>query len=74
VKRFVLLAARVATPTELLENGFVVIEGGSVNEVGSGVPPATAIAVDLGDLLIAPGFVDVHVHGGGGTQVNCPTR
>ena len=74
MKRFVLLAARVATPTELLENGFVVIEGGSVNEVGSGVPPATAIAVDLGDLLIAPGFVDVHVHGGGGTQVNCPTR
>lgn len=74
MKRFVLLAARVATPTELLENGFVVIEGGSVNEVGSGAPPSTAVAVDLGDLLIAPGFVDVHVHGGGGTQVNCPTR
>jgi N-acetylglucosamine-6-phosphate deacetylase len=74
VKRFALLAARVATPTELLENGFVVIEGGSVSEVGSGAPPATATAVDLGDMLIAPGFVDVHVHGGGGAQVNCPTR
>ncbi len=30
--------------------------------------------VDLGDVLIAPGFVDLHVHGGGGAQVNCPTR
>jgi N-acetylglucosamine-6-phosphate deacetylase len=74
VKRFVLLAARVATPTQLLENGFVVIEGGSVSEVGSGAPPAMATAMDLGDMLIAPGFVDVHVHGGGGAQVNCPTR
>jgi N-acetylglucosamine-6-phosphate deacetylase len=74
VKRFVLVAARVATPTELLENGFVVIEGGSVSEVGFGAPPTTATAVDLGDMLIAPGFVDVHVHGGGGAQVNCPTR
>ena len=35
MKRFVLLAARVATPTQVLENGFVVIEGGSVSEVGN---------------------------------------
>ncbi len=72
--RLVLVAARVATPTELLEDGFVVIDGGSVSEVGVGAPPATATVVDLGDTLIAPGFVDVHVHGGGGAQVNCATR
>jgi len=74
VRRFALAAARVATPTELLENGFVVIEGGSVSEVGHGIPPATSTTIDLGDMLIAPGFVDVHVHGGGGAQVNCATR
>jgi len=74
VKRFVLTAARVATPTELLENGFIVIEGGSVSEVGCGSGPTTTTTVDLGDMLIAPGFVDVHVHGGGGAQVNCATR
>lgn len=27
-------------------------------------------SVDLGDRLLAPGFVDVHVHGAAGTQVN----
>lgn len=26
--------------------------------------------IDLGDRLVVPGFVDVHVHGGGGSQVN----
>ena len=69
-----LAAARVATPVELLENGFIVIEGGSVSEVGRGSRPTTTTTVDLGDMLIAPGFVDVHVHGGGGAQVNCATR
>jgi len=70
----VLAAARVATPTEVLENGFIFIEGGSVSEVGCGSGPTTTTTVDLGDMLIAPGFVDVHVHGGGGAQVNCATR
>ena len=74
MKGFVLVAARVATPIELLENGFVVVEGGSVRDVGCGAPPTVGTVVDLGDTLIAPGFVDVHVHGGGGAQVNCPTR
>jgi N-acetylglucosamine-6-phosphate deacetylase len=71
---YVLSAKRVATPSEILEDGFVVVEGGSVREVGRGDPPARATHVDLGDMLIAPGFIDVHVHGGGGAQVNCATR
>ena len=45
-----------------------------MSEVGVGSGPTTTTTVDLGDMLIAPGFVDVHVHGGGGAQVNCATR
>ena len=45
-----------------------------MSEVGCGSAPTTTTTVDLGDMLIAPGFVDVHVHGGGGAQVNCATR
>jgi N-acetylglucosamine-6-phosphate deacetylase len=71
---YVLAAKRLATPNEILEQAFVVVDGASVREVGRGLPPAGATGVDLGEMLIAPGFIDVHVHGGGGAQVNCATR
>jgi N-acetylglucosamine-6-phosphate deacetylase len=71
---YALSAKRLATPNEMVPDGFVVIEGGSVREVGNGAPPAGIAVVDLGEMLIAPGFIDVHVHGGGGAQVNNATR
>jgi N-acetylglucosamine-6-phosphate deacetylase len=71
---YVLSARRVATPVEIVQDGFVVVEGGSVRQVGRGSRPYAATTVHLGDLMIAPGFIDVHVHGGGGAQVNCATR
>ena len=71
---FAIAAAQVATPTELLSDGFVIVGGGSVLAVGQGASPEGVTVVDLGDVLIVPGFVDLHVHGGGGAQVNCPTR
>jgi N-acetylglucosamine-6-phosphate deacetylase len=68
---FVVRASRVATPFELLKDAFVVVEGASVREVGTGPPPRSSHpVVELGDVLVAPGFVDVHVHGGGGYEVN----
>lgn len=72
---YVLRAGSVATPDEIVPDGFVVIAGDVIAEVGRGHPPAGAgPIIDLGDVLVAAGFVDVHVHGGGGAQVNCPTR
>jgi N-acetylglucosamine-6-phosphate deacetylase len=50
--------------------GWVALRDGVVAGVGDGpVPGGFGAPVELGDLLIAPGFVDVHVHGGGGGQV-----
>src|SRR6202012_3531105 len=39
--------------------------GGQIEGWGGGPPPHPA-DVDLPDAVIVPGFVDVHVHGGGG--------
>ena len=62
-----LLNARVLTPDEELLGATVVVRDGRVEAVGAGLaPPAGAETFDLTGLTLAPGFVDIHVHGGGG--------
>ncbi|MGH9292347.1 MAG: N-acetylglucosamine-6-phosphate deacetylase [Acidimicrobiales bacterium] len=70
-------AAAVVTPDEVLEPGYVVIADERIREVRPGSPPADVAgraevidASELGGEWLVPGFVDVHVHGGAGTQVN----
>lgn len=74
MSQFVLRSARVAVPTGILEDAWVAIDGPKVSATGQGAPPiALGAVLDLGDVLIAPGFIDLHVHGGGGAEVNCAT-
>ncbi len=73
-----LRAARVFTGTELLGGAAVLVDGerfvavGAADEVAARAEDLAARAhdpvgvVDLGDVTLAPGLVDVHCHGGGG--------
>lgn len=62
-----LAGARVVVDDGVLEPGHVVVAGGRIRSVGAGEPPgADAERVDLGRAWLLPGFVDPHVHGGGG--------
>jgi imidazolonepropionase-like amidohydrolase len=46
-----------------IANAVVVVEGGTIKAVGSGLPaPPGARVVDLGDVTLLPGFIDAHVH------------
>ncbi len=65
-----LRADRVLTPYDEVAGGWVTVRSGVVTAVGSGAPPQDHRVVELGDRLLAPGFVDLHVHGGGGAEVN----
>ncbi len=58
-------ADTVVTGTQLLRPGWIEIDGGRVLAVGTGVPPRAAEHA-LGPVTVVPGFVDMHVHGGGG--------
>ena len=60
-----LSAGEVLTGTELLRPGWIEVSGNTIAAVGAGVPPRPADR-DLGAATVAPGFVDTHVHGGGG--------
>ena len=62
-----LLNARVLTPDEELVGATVVVRDGRIEAVGAGLaPPAGAETFDLTGLTLVPGFIDIHVHGGGG--------
>jgi N-acetylglucosamine-6-phosphate deacetylase len=56
----------VITPDEDLRPGWVLVRDAKIEGVGAGTGPNIAGAVELSDLTLVPGFVDVHVHGGGG--------
>ena len=47
---------------EMLENVTVLIEGERIEAVNPGVFPAEARIVDLGDVTLLPGLMDMHTH------------
>jgi N-acetylglucosamine-6-phosphate deacetylase len=64
----VLTSARVLTPDEDVAAAWVAVTAGRIEALGDGEPPAAAERVDLSGRLLAPGFIDLHVHGGGGAH------
>ncbi|MGD1025511.1 MAG: N-acetylglucosamine-6-phosphate deacetylase [Candidatus Sulfotelmatobacter sp.] len=72
----VLCAHRLYTPREELLNPLVFIEDGLISAVSSRAErevPKNATVIDftrdLPDAILAPGFVDIHMHGGAGLDV-----
>ena len=63
-----LTGAAVVTPDGVIDDGWVEVAGERITAVGSGPAPAGAAATDVGGRWLVPGFVDVHVHGGGGSS------
>jgi N-acetylglucosamine-6-phosphate deacetylase len=67
-----LLARELLTPTEAILNAVMLIEDGIIAAVGpreSVVVPSQAKLVDLGDAILAPGLIDLHIHGAAGHDV-----
>lgn len=62
-----LTAGAVLTGRELLRPGWIELSGSAVRALGSGAPPRPADH-DFGAATVVPGFVDTHVHGGGGAS------
>jgi N-acetylglucosamine-6-phosphate deacetylase len=57
-------AGRLVDVAGPVADGWVLVGGDTILQVGSGVAPAADDVVDLGDAVLTPGFVDLHGHGG----------
>jgi N-acetylglucosamine-6-phosphate deacetylase len=68
-------AATLFTPLERIEQPLLLVEHGAIVEVTSRARrelPGNCRFVDFGDAILAPGFVDIHIHGGAGQDVMEP--
>ena len=65
-------AATLFTPLERIEQPLLLVEDGSVVEVTSRARrevPAGSRVLDFSDGILAPGYIDIHIHGGAGRDV-----
>ena len=68
----VITASTLLTPLEVVESPVVVIEDGQVTAVKPRCQmevPASTKHFDFPEMTIAPGFVDIHIHGNAGHDV-----
>lgn len=57
---------RIITPYRVIAGGTVLLEGGRILAVTEDdIPVQGAIEIDARGQYISPGFIDIHVHGGG---------
>ncbi len=64
-------AGRLLTPTDAVEHPLMLVEQGRVLEISprNNQLPANVSLSDFGNNVIAPGYVDLHIHGNAGYDV-----
>jgi len=64
--------AKIITPMRVIDNGVLIVENGKISRIGpeseTKVPQGIKV-IDVADDYLAPGFIDIHLHGGGGADV-----
>ena len=68
MSQHVLYNARIVTETKTIPNGFLVISGDKIAHVQEGEitePYLSCEKTDCQGMILTPGFIDLHCHGGG---------
>lgn len=59
----------IYTPTEIVQDGYLLVANGKIQSIGKRKPQHisnSTMSLDAKGRLVLPGFVDLHVNGGGG--------
>ncbi|HEX5025717.1 MAG TPA: N-acetylglucosamine-6-phosphate deacetylase [Agriterribacter sp.] len=60
---------KIITPAGIINNGSVLIAGDTITIVSeTDIEVKDAISINAKGLYVSPGFIDIHVHGGGGSD------
>src|SRR5271166_453971 len=65
-------ASRLYTPAEEILEPLIIVEAGRILDVSSRANqplPSQTSVVDFGNAILAPGFFDIHIHGGAGLDL-----
>src|SRR5258705_2739407 len=65
-------AKTLMTPTKTVQHPLLLVADGKIVEIATRAArpgPDGVQGLDLADGLLAPGYVDLHIHGGGGSDV-----
>ena len=65
-----LAGGRVVTPAGVLDKAWVHLAGDTLVSIETNQPAIDAPVVDLDGAWLLPGYVDIHMHGGGGHSVS----
>ena len=68
MSQHVLYNARIVTETKTIPNGFLVLTDDRIAHVGEGCVTEPYLSLEKTDcqgMILAPGFIDLHCHGGG---------
>jgi len=67
LQRLKIFNGKILTPYRMIPQGTVLITDGIITEVKEGdIEVSDAIEINANGNYISPGFIDIHVHGGGG--------
>lgn len=65
-KNVKIINGNIITPYRIIYGGTILIKDGAIAAVSESDMEADATEIDAGGNFVAPGFIDIHVHGGGG--------
>ena len=66
-QRLKIFNGKIITPDKIIEGGSIIVTGSTITAVNEkNIDVGDAIEINAHGKYISPGFIDIHVHGGGG--------